>query len=439
MTAAIGCAALDGPLAQPDAEVLIVASSHEQGQIVFRHCLRFLADKIERKHFRVADTVNTSRLVHRKTGAMLQVKGSDPKRLHGAAPALTICDEVAQWPTPRIGEMLAALRTAAGKIPDSRMLFIGTRAADELHPFEVALRNADYSQVHAAGPDDPPFRVKTWRKANPGLSHFPDLESAIRREAKAAKRDEGLLAQFRSLRLNLGVSDTAIEVLLDAGLWASLEGVAERSGPLVWGVDLGTSQAQSAVAAYWPELGALECLAAFPCEPSLADRGLRDGVGALYRECARRDELLTVGQRSVDISALLQVALDRFGRPARVVADRWREAELRDSLDKAGIPPAAFEARGQGFRDGAEDVRAFRRACADARVRPLPSLLLRSALAEARTVSDPAGNAKLSKGSQGGRRLRARDDAAAAAILAVAAGMRQPARPPRRWRYRGAA
>ena len=61
MTAAIGCAALDGPLAQPDAEVLIVASSHEQGQIVFRHCLRFLAEKIERGAFRVADTVNTSR------------------------------------------------------------------------------------------------------------------------------------------------------------------------------------------------------------------------------------------------------------------------------------------------------------------------------------------------------------------------------------------
>ena len=41
-------------------------------------------------------------------------------------------------------------------------------------------------------------------------------------------------------------------------------------------------------------------------------------------------------------------------------------------------------------------------------------------MADARTVSDPAGNAKLAKGSAGGRRLRARDDAAAATILAVA-------------------
>ena len=68
------------------------------------------------------------------------------------------------------------------------------------------------------------------------------------------------------------------------------------------------------------------------------------------------------------------------------MADRWREAELRDALAASGVPPAAFEARGMGYRDGAEDVRGFRRACADGRVAPVPLLLLRSAMAEARTV-----------------------------------------------------
>ena len=193
------------------------------------------------------------------------------------------------------------------------------------------------------------------------------------------------------------------------------------------------------MACYHPQTGALASLAAFPAEPTLAERGLRDGVGGLYAECARRGELLTLGRHTVDVTALLQAALDRFGRPARIVADRWREGDLREGLDAAGVPMAALEFRGMGYRDGAEDVRQFRRACADRRVVPAPSLLLRSAMAEARTVSDPAGNAKLSKGSQGGRRARARDDAAAAAILAVAAGVRQPAKPKPRWRYRGAA
>ena len=218
----------------------------------------------------------------------------------------------------------------------------------------------------------------------------------------------GLARELRGVRLNLGTADTEVSVLLDAGLWTSIEGESTRAGPCVWGVDLGTSAAQSAVASYWPATGRLESVAAFPAEPSLADRGLRDGVGRLYSECARRGELMILGQRSADILALLQAARERFGRPARIVADRWREAELRDALDRAGIPLASFEVRGMGFKDGAEDVRGFRKGCADGRVVPVPSLLLRSAMAEARTVSDPAGNAKLCKGSQGGRRVRAR-------------------------------
>ena len=330
--------------------------------------------------------------------------------------------------------MLAALRTAAGKIPNGRLLMIGIRPADESHPFAVALRDADYSQVHAARPGDPPFQRRTWKRANPSLDAFPDLEAAIRREAQAAKRDPSLLAQFQALRLNMGVADTELSVLLDAGLWASIEGEAPMVAPVVWSVDLGTSAAQSAVAAFWPETGALACLAAFPSEPSLDERGRRDGVAGLYRECQRRGELLTLGRRSVDVDALLQAALSRFGRPVAVVADRWRESELRDALDRARIPPAAFTPRGMGFFHGGEDVRAFRRACADGRVVPVPSLLLRSAMAEARTVSDPAGNSKLAKGSQGGRRLRARDDAACAAILAVAEGVRRFQQRPQRAR-----
>ena len=144
--------------------------------------------------------------------------------------------------------------------------------------------------------------------------------------------------------------------------------------------------------------GGAGCIAAFPCEPSLEERGLRDGCGRLYRDCADRGELMTLGQRAVDVPALLRVGMERFGRPDLVVSDRWREAELRDALEKSGVPPAAFQARGQGFKDGAEDVRQFRRACAEGRVAPSPSLLLRGAMSEARTVADPAGNAKLCNG-----------------------------------------
>ena len=93
------------------------------------------------------------------------------------------------------------------------------------------------------------------------------------------------------------------------------------------------------------------------------------------------------------------------------------------------FPLTGLAVRGQGFRDGGEDVRVFRKAVLDGRVSPERSLLLRAALLEARTVGDTAGNHKLAKKTESGRRERARDDAAAACILAVAEGMRRAAVP----------
>ena len=120
-------------------------------------------------------------------------------------------------------------------------------------------------------------------------------------------------------------------LLLDAGVWQAAEGKAERRGPYVLGVDLGATAAMSAAAAYWPETGALDAVAAFPAEPGLAERGLRDGVSGLYVDCQRRGELIIAGQYTSDVGGLMREVLERWGPPAAVVADRWREGELREA------------------------------------------------------------------------------------------------------------
>ena len=437
LVAGIAAAALDGPLAVPRGETIIVASSFMQATICFEHTVEFLRDKLkDRTRWRVWQSGQLAKLQCKETGASIRCLGSDPKRAHGLAPSLVLADEPAQWPTSTGDRMLAALRTAAGKQPDSRFVALGTRPAAHDHWFSRMLAGgADYAQRHAADPDDPPFQRRTWAKANPSLDHMPDLEAAIRREAEEARSDDMAFPQFRALRLNGGTSDAHEALLIEAATWAALEGEAPRAGRCVWGVDLGTSAAMSAIAGYWPDTGRLEVLAAFPHDPPLSERGLRDGVGRLYLDCCERGDLMFAGERAVDIGELLRAALDRFGRPVALAADRWREAELRDALDKAGVPPAALISRGMGFKDGAEDVRDFRRACLEGKVTAAPSLLLRYAISEARVVMDPSANAKLAKSSEGGRRARARDDAAAAAIMAVAAGARAtnaPARPRRR-------
>ena len=358
--------------------------------------------------------------------------------MHGAAPKLLLLDEVAQWPTQRVGPMLAALKMGRGKIPDSRALWLGTRPATPEHPFQRALdgHGVRFALCYAAGPDDPPFQRRTWKRANPGLDELPDLEAVIREQAEDAKLDPAALASFRALRLNGGISDTVESVLVDPETWRRALALPAPEVPAtayVLGLDLGQNAAMSAAAAYFRD-GRLEAAACFPELPSLEERGLSDGVGSLYRDMARRGELFQAGRRVSDIGALLRHCLGRWGRPAAIACDRWRLAELRQTLEAVAFPLADLIERGQGYKDGGEDVRDFRRSVIGGKVLPAGSLLLDAAMAEARVTGDPAGNWKLAKATQGGRRANARDDASAAAILAVAAGSRRWLRTVRRRR-----
>ena len=442
LVAALGAASVDvdGPLVEPRAECLIIASSFDQGLICFRHVQAFMEPTFEkygtgpRGRFRIQDSANRATITDRLTGAMLRVVGSDPRRLHGAAPKLLLYDEVAQWPPERLPAMLAALKTSRGKVPGSRAIWLGTRPDLPEHPFQRALdgHGVGFALSYAARADDPPFRRTTWKRANPGLDHLPDLEDVIRQEAEDARRDPDALQMFRALRLNQGIGDVRRSVLIDADTWAGVErdALPDMTGRYALGLDLGQNAAMSAAAAFWPDTGRLEAVAAFPEHPSLAARGLGDGVGNLYVRMHERGELIVSGRRVSDIGALLRECLTRWGVPGVIVADRWREAELREHLLRVNFPMTGLVVRGQGFRDGGEDTRVFRKAVLAGKVAPTRSLLLRAALLEARTVGDPSGNHKLAKRTEGGRRMQARDDAAAATIIAVAEGMRRAAQPP---------
>ena len=420
----------DGPLNSKNAESLLVASSFGQATIAFRHVLRMLEPTLERhpRLLRVRDSQNMATVQNRDTGALLRCVGSDPRRLHGAAPILILGDELAQWPPNQIDRMLAALDTSRGKIPDCRMLWIGTRPAHEDHPFEKMLvGGADYRQVHAARKGkDKPFSVKTWRRANPSLEFLPDLKSTIKKEAARAKKDADRLASFEALRLNTGTADVIESYVLGPDSWKEIQGQdAERSGPWALGVDCGENAAMSAAAAYWPETGRLEALAVFPERPGLLERGQRDGVGPLYERLAARGELSQAGDLVASIPGLLDLVLDRWGTPTIIVCDTWREAKLREALAQLNFPMAALELRRNGPKDGSEDLSNFRDACLSGGAKPADSLLLTSALASARTTTDASGNTRLATGTQAGRRTTTRDDAVAAAILAVSAGWRR--------------
>ena len=193
----------------------------------------------------------------------------------------------------------------------------------------------------------------------------------------------------------------------------------------------------SACAAWWPSTGRLEGFVACGNEPPLSERALVDGVAGVYEQMATAGELVQLGGRVVPVGEFLAVAVRRFGLPQAIAADRWRAGELEDGVREARLRLPSPTWRGQGWRDGAQDVRLFRGAVLEDRVAAPVSLAMRSAFAEAKTVSDASANEKLAKAGEGTHRRRGRDDLAAAIVLAVAEGCRRSAKPASSGVYRG--
>ena len=169
---------------------------------------------------------------------------------------------------------------------------------------------------------------------------------------------------------------------------------------------------------YWSATGRLEVLGTFPSRPSLLDRGQSDAVGDAYVRMQGRGELSVPGDATVPVAPwLVELMKQVEGETiATITADRYKQAELGEAVDKAGIRAPVIW-RGQGFRDGGEDCARFRRAAYGGKVRTAPSLLLRSAFADAVCLRDPANNLKLAK-----TRSTGRIDAVAATVLAVFLG-----------------
>ena len=432
LAAAIAAAGIAGPLRRSRGLVLVVGASFRGSRILFRHVLAMLANELaDRETWRVNDSTASLSIEHRPTGARLECIGSDPRRAHGFAPSLAILDEPSQWAPNASDRMYSAIKTARGKQADSRILAIGTAPASESgetwwnRMLAAGTSAATYVQKHAARRDESAWTLEAMRRANPSMKHLPELEAALKSERAEARQDSGLEPAYRSLRLNLGCLDSAVDnVVMDLDTWTRLcERVAATAGPYILGLDTGGGRSMDAAAGFWWGTGALRVFGAFGSVPNLDERAKRDRAGPAYRAMRARGELELLGSRVVPVADLLRRAVERWGRPVAVCCDRFKSLETADAMS-AVMPTTPLIHRGNGFRDGGEDLRRFRRAGLDGRIAAPESLLLRTALACARTLTDTAGNTKLSKtGSV--RRRESRDDALCAAVMAVAEGDRR--------------
>ena len=419
---------------QPRREIIAAARTRDQGRIIWDFVSGFAASlplEIQRQ------------LIYRRAprleieytgdggGHVLRVIAADGKSALGGAPTMAILDERGHWALDRGDELEHALLSGLGK-RSGRAFLISTSASDDTHPFSRWIDDplpGTYVQEHRPSPGLPADDPESLLIANPGADYgIGGSLSWLEAQAKRAiARGGSSLTSFRLYNRNERVSGESRDLLITLDEWLNCETATlpPRQGGVVIGIDLGGSASMTAAAFYWPETGRLECLGTFPSMPSLLDRGQSDGVAGRYVEMQERGELSVLGDKTVPVAPWLVEVLRHVEGEAvnAITMDRYKQAELSEAIARAGIR-APLVWRGQGFRDGGEDCERFRRAAFDGQVKASPSLLLRSAFADAVCLRDPANNLKLAKARSNGR-----IDAAAASVLAVAQGARIAAQP----------
>ena len=436
------CMTPDDDLHQRGAEYLLLAGSLQQARHVFRAMKEELADA---DGYRWRDSSMQLGVTRKACGTSVRVHSSNGKTAMGIVGVpLAVADEPGSWEVAGGQLMYDGLTTAQGK-PDSdlRVLMIGTVAPAMVGwwPDLVTAGSGPGRHVHAIQGDP-----KKWddeseiARCNPLMWQYPKSREVLLQERDEALRDSRLKARFLSYRLNLPTADESDTLLMVAD-WERVmarPGGAQSDmfqttlkGKPIFAYDLGAGRAWSAAVAIW-ESGKVEALAVAPGIPSLADQEKRDQVPkGTYAQLHELGVLhVAEGLRVQPPAQLHAAALEAWGRPVTVIADHFRVNELRDVVKECPV-----ESRRTQWSSSAEDIRALRKIAKDG---PLAcggnsAKLIVASLTVAKVENDKAGNVRLVKR---GTHNEARDDVAAALVLAAGAFMRRIGRPkPRPLRF----
>ena len=424
----------DDELFKLGSESVIIAPSLNQGRIVYRFARDMIGDDPD---YRFADSFTLCQIVHKPTKTVLQVRSSSAKGALGLVNTpWVILDEPGAFNTNEGEAMFDAISTATGK-PGSplKALFIGTLAPAQGGWWHDLVQGGSAGSTYVKLLQGDRDKWDSWpeiRKANPLTAISPDFRRKLLEERNQAQADTRLKARFMSYRLNIPSADeSAILLTVDDWKLAEARPVGIPAGRPIVGIDLGGGRAWSAAVAVW-ESGRMEAIACAPGLPSIEDQEKRDNVPAgVYAKLMQNGSLsLAQGLRVQPPSALWEAICDRWGIPVKIVCDRFRLNDLRDTVGNA----CPIEPRVTQWSSSSADIRALRKICRDG---PLSvdsgsRNLLVVSMSAALVQNDNAGNVRLIKK---GHDNKGRDDVAAAATLAAGAFERANSAPVRKVSY----
>ena len=418
------------PLWRPELEVLAVSASLAQS----RTMLGMLKQHLVLDDYSVADSDQRISVTHKAAGARFRVLSSSGKRALGLSQFSIIVVDEPSSQDYRNGRLLFdAVRQSLGKLPDQRVLLIGTRAPspdDGWWPVLLDAGSADgihVTDLHAG----PEFAWDSWeaiKAANPLVNTYAPIRRKILRERDEARRTPTLRPAFEAYRLNRGgIGEGAVLVPADAWREMLARPVLPRVGRPVVGLDLGASRSWSALWAMWPN-GRSECLAVVGGIPDLVDREKADAQPAGAYQRLERDGVLAVdeGLHMAQPKTLISHMVEAGINPTVILCDLFAYSDLKDVVARRW--PLVL--RRTRWSEGTEDIAAFRQLVADGPMTLAKecAALASVSIAQAGTKADDGGSVRIVK--RAGR--RSRDDVAVAGVLAAGELVRRLRRRKRR-------
>jgi len=358
--------------------------------------------------------------------SVFEALSADARRSQGLSPTCWLYDEAGESADDGLAKVLLE---SEGKRRHTLGIILSTQADSDEHWLSKLIDSAllgeqpgTYLQLHSAPTDADPWAEETIRLANPAYGVFLDPD-ALTKSRDRAKSMPSFEPAYRRLRLNQRADSNPEDRLIQVASWKEIalpvdsERIKRR--PAFGGLDLsGKHDLTALVLAVPDDAGAFDLVPFFWTPEGQLNQ--RTGAeAARFKEWIAAGHMIAVPGATVryDHVAARMADLAKDFDIKMVGFDRYRIDDLKPELEDAGadIPLEAF---GQGFISMGPAIERFAELALSGKLRHGGHPVLTAAVANAITVSDPAGNLKIDKGRSNGRGP-VRVDGAVAMVMAL--------------------
>ena len=413
---------LVGPLRRPGQRLGCVSVNREKAGELLGQC-RAIA---EASRLEGLDFLRTPApgLIRGPGGSVAEFLSADKSAGHASGFDWSIVDELGLM-GERDRDLIAGMRSATSA-RNGKLIALSIRGESPMLEEMLDRRELPTCAVHLYAPDvvqgaavDMHDR-KIWAAGNPGLAvGIKAVDYMVAESARVAVTPSDLNS-FLAFDINLPQAPTREMIFAPSDLTDCFtEELPERAGNCYLGLDFGGATSGTAACGIWPATGRVELWFAFGDVPDVLARGRTDG--ARYDLMHQRGELTLYPGRVTPVAGFMgDVAESLAGvNVKRMAADGYKDAEVKDFLDRAGLRwRAEFRRVGAG-KDGGRDVRALQRLVLNRRLKLRDSLAMVTAVSKSSIRRDGNGNPGLDKAEGKGR-----IDLLSAAV--IAAGLAEP-------------